>query len=437
MALAPVKLTDPLTRLPNRESFFSRLPEIISAEGKFKSTFGLLVVDIRRFHRINRIFGFEIGNIILQKLTDLLNSVRRPQDHLFRIGDNRFAMILMDLMNVGHAELAAQKIQRLLEPPFIHGEDKVSVDCTIGVMMFPDHAITTEGLLKGAEEVLHEARLNGQKIGIAQKEKHVESELSEYWDIELGLQTAIERQELQLYYQPQVSMDSGNPVGAEALIRWIHPLKGMIAPDLFIPIAEQTGHITEITNWLLNAAMRDACDWTDKWGPLTVSVNIPADFLLRPFLKDFVASALKLWGSDTVTLVLEITERSLIKDTDKCFKVLTEIRDMGVRVSIDDFGTGYSTLSYFQHIPVDELKIDQSFVFDILGNKANQNIVRLITDLAHSFELEVVAEGVENLPVLTKVKSYGVDIAQGYHYAKPMPSEEFQQWLLDFHSRVS
>jgi len=431
MALKPSGNVDPLTRLPGRTAFFEALPKVISSEKKFKSNFALLVIDIDQFYRLNRTYGFKIGDVILQKMTDLLNTVKRSQDHLFRIGENRFALILMDLMNAGHAELAAQKIHRYLASPFTVGENKVKVKCTIGIMLFPKHAITPESLIIGAESLLYEARLSGQNTAI-HKEKESTDGLSEFWDIELGLQSVIDNQELQLYYQPQMSLDSNMPIGAEALIRWIHPQKGMIPPDSFISVAEQTGHITPITNWVLNTAMRESAEWTDKWGPQTISVNIPPDFILRPFLKDFVASSIKLWSSDNVTLVLEIIERSLISDPKKCFAVLEEIRKMGVRVSIDDFGTGYSTLSYFQHIPVDELKIDQSFIFDLLGSKANQNIVRLITDLAHSFEMEVVAEGIEDRAVMDRVKKYHVDIGQGYFFSKPMPHEEYKEWLLNF-----
>ncbi len=415
----------------NRTAFFKLLAERVSTAEKHGTKIALLIVDIDRFHRINNIYGYHIGDQILLKLIELLNSVRRQQDYLYRIGDNRFALILRDIMNTGHAQLAAQKIQRLLEPPFHSNNNKIPVECTIGITVFPIHARTVEALVRECEEVLHNTRLSGQRTGVSVERKE-EDELSELWDLEMALGRALDKQQLHVYYQPQISIDSGAPVGAEALIRWIHPNKGLIQPGLFIPIAEKTGLIKPITNWLLNTVLRHSSKWTKKWGPLSASVNIPPDFILRPYLKDFIVSALHLWSSDNITLILEIIERSLMEKPELCFKVLEELHSMGIRISIDDFGTGYSTLSYFKFIPVDELKIDQSFVANLVNDKADQNIVRLITDLAHSFEMNVVAEGVGNSTTLNIIKKFGVDIGQGYHIARPMPADEFRTWLMEF-----
>lgn len=419
------------TQAIERAAFTKLLTDWVSIGGRHATKFAVLVVDIDRFRRLNNIHGYSIGDQILQKLTELLDSVKRPQDRLFRIGDNRFALVLKDIMNTGHAELAAQKVQRMLELPFQAGEESIPVTCTIGVSLYPVHGHNAEVLFKECEDVLYGARLAGKAVGVSIRQQE-DDELSELWDLEMALGRALDKQQLHVYYQPQLSIDTGAPVGAEALIRWIHPSKGMIRPDQFIPLAEKTGLIKPITNWLLNTVLRHSSKWTDQWGPLSVSVNIPPDFILRPYLKDFVASALRLWGSDNITLVLEIIERSLIEKPQLCFKVLMTLRDMGVRISIDDFGTGYSTLSYFKSIPVDELKIDQSFVKDLVTDNANQNIVRLITDLAHSFEMEVVAEGVEDAATLDHISKIGVDIGQGYHIARPMPAEEFHDWLLQF-----
>jgi len=433
MTTLPTASKDPLTRLPDRYALLDLLPKVIVAEKQRQSKFALLVIDIKGFHRINSIYGLKAGDVILKKMADLLQSVQRRQDYLLRMGDNRFALVLMDVMNAGHAELAARKIQHLLASPFLTSEDKIKLQCTVGIALFPQNAVTAEGLIKDAEDRLYEARKKGMEIGGARKSE-ADDPLPEYWEIEVGLQTIIEKQQLQLYYQPQISLDTRLPIGAEALVRWLHPKKGLIGPDVFIPIAERTGHISEITNWVLNRAMRESAMWTDHWGPLTVSVNIPPDFILQPLLKNIISSAVKLWGGDNITLVLEIIERSLIKEPQRCFEQLTQIQEMGVQVSIDDFGTGYSTLSYFRHIPVNELKIDQSFVIDLLESRANQNIVRLITDLAHSFDMKVVAEGIESAAVMEKVKSYGVDVGQGYYFAKPMPDKVFRDWLLDYRS---
>lgn len=415
----------------DRKAFFRLLSEWVSVSGRYGTKFALLLIDISRFHRVNHLHGYHIGDRILLKLEELLGTVRRPQDVLYRIGDNRFALVLKDIMNPGHAELAAQKIQRLLEMPFQSGDDPVPVSCTVGISLYPTHAHTAENLLRECEDVLNHARSTGEPVGISQREEEDEA-VSELWDLEMELARALDKQQLQVFYQPQVSINSGAPIGAEALIRWVHPHRGMVRPDIFIPIAEKTGLIKPITNWLLNTVLRHSTKWTDRWGELSVSVNIPADFILRPYLKDFVANALQLWSNKRITLVLEIVERSLIEEPERCFKVLNDLRSMGIRISIDDFGTGYSTLSYFKFIPVDELKIDQSFINNLTADKANQSIVRLITALAHSFEMAVVAEGIEDANTLQYIRKIGVDIGQGYHLARPMPAEEFRNWLTGY-----
>lgn len=426
----PLVTSDELTGLYDRKAFLGLLAKQVNDANTYKSKVALLIVDINRFFRINNIFGYEAGDEILKKMTLLLRSVIREQDFVARIGDNRFALILTGVMNVGHAELAAHKIVRMLQAPFLYGERKILVDCTIGISLCPLHASTPMFLMKECESVLHEAKEKNKKIGIS--ETLEDEEIPENWDIELALDDALDNDQLSVYYQPKISLDSGGVVGVEALLRWNHPSRGFIPPNYFIPLAERLGHIKPITNWIFNTALRQGAEWTDKWGPLSVAVNIPPDFLLMPDLKDLIGNALNIWGCENVMLSLEIVERSLVLEPEKSFSVLQELRDMGVSISIDDFGTGYSSLSYFEKLPVDELKIDKSFVTDVVNNAANQNIVKLIVDLAHAFDMEVVAEGVEDFSALQYLKKIKCDIAQGYYYAKPMPHEQLKDWLSNF-----
>ena len=422
--------TDELTGLYDRKTFLNLLSGQVKDANTYKSKIALLIVDINRFYRINNIFGYEAGDEILKKVALLLRSVIRDQDHVARIGDNRFALILNGVMNVGHAELAAHKITRLLQAPFMSGNRKIYVDCTIGISLCPLHASTPMFLVKECESVLHAAKENNKKIGVSATLE--DDEIPEDWDIELALDDALDKDQLQIYYQPKIALDSGGVVGVEALLRWKHPARGFIPPNYFIPIAERMGHIKPITNWIFNTALRQGSEWTDKWGPLSIAVNIPPDFILMPDLKDLVANAINLWGCDNITLTLEIIERSLVLEPEKSIAVLNDLRNMGVSISIDDFGTGYSSLSYFDQLPVDELKIDQSFVTNVVASKANQNIVRLIVDLAHAFDMEVVAEGVEDADALRHLKKIQCDIAQGYHFARPMPQEQITEWLENF-----
>jgi diguanylate cyclase (GGDEF)-like protein len=422
--------SDNLTGLHDRNAFLKLLSGHVKEANTYKSKVALLIVDINRFFRINNIFGYDTGDEILKKMALLLRSVIREQDYVARIGDNRFALILAGVMNVGHAELAAHKILRLLQSPFLLGEKKIVVDCTIAISLCPLHASNPMFLLKECESVLHGAKEKNIKIAVSQTLD--DEEIPDDWDIELALDDALDQDQLQVYYQPKIALDSGGIVGAEALLRWIHPTRGFIPPNYFIPIAERMGQIKPITNWLFNTVLRQGSEWPDKWGPLSIAVNIPPDFILMPDLKDLIGNALSLWGGGNISLALEIVERSLVLEPEKSFLIMEDLRAMGVAISIDDFGTGYSSLSYFEKLPVDELKIDQSFIFNVTSSPANQNIVKLIVDLAHAFDMEVVAEGVEDRDALLYLKKIKCDIAQGYYFAKPMPQDQIKDWLVKF-----
>jgi len=387
-------MEDKLTQLYDRENFFKLLSRHLVSAHDYNVKLALLVIDINRFDRINRLYDYPTGDLVLIQFAKLLKNIKRDQDYVARIGDNRFALILINIMNTGHAKLAAQKILRQLEVPFEIDAEKIIVEATIGISLCPLHASKTTALLKESEVALELARKNKQSIGITETSE--EDLISDTWDIELAIDEALGSQQFSLYYQPKVSLETGKPVGAEALLRWKHYSRGFIRPDIFIPIAEKTGHMKPITSWILNSVLRHSSKWTTKWGHLSVSANIPPDLILQLDLKDFVSNAIKLWGNDDVTLVLEIIERSLVEDTERCFEVLREMQAMGVKISIDDFGTGYSSLAYFKLLPIDELKIDQSFVFDLVKDKANEKLVSLMIELAHNFDLHVVAEGIED-----------------------------------------
>ena len=423
-------MEDKLTQLYDRETFFKLLAQHIVSTHDHKLKLALLVIDINRFDRINRLYDYTVGDRVLKQFSKLLFSVKRKQDYLARIGDNRFALILVNVMNQGHAKLAAQKIIRLLEVPFDIGADRLMVEATIGISLCPLHASKTTALLKSSEIALESARKNKELIGITENSK--EELLSDNWDIELDIAEAIQTQQFAIYYQPKISLKTGKPIGAEALLRWKHRNRGFVSPEIFIPIAEKTGHIKPITSWILNSVLRHSSKWTTKWGQLSVSVNIPPDLIFQLDLKDYVNNAIKLWGNDRVNLILEILERSLVEDTEKCFEILKEMQAMGVKISVDDFGTGYSSLAYFKLLPIDELKIDQSFIFDLVKDKANRSLVRMMIDLARSFELKTVAEGIEDRETFELLSDMGCDIAQGYFMAKPMPHDEFKHWLKNF-----
>lgn len=425
---------DELTGLQHRRSFLATLRQQVGFSNDRQSLLALLVCDIDGFARLNAAHGYDFGDQALKYVAQHLRAIARPQDYVGRIGDNRFALLLPRIMNQGHAELAVQQMIRHLEVPFQAAQGSVRLNATIGAALCPGHASHPEHLLRQAEKSLEAARAQGAPW-MFPPDSGDEQGFSEFWDLEIDLDGAIQRGELLLGYQPQLSAADLQPLGAEALMAWPHRTRGVVPASQFIPIAEKTGQIRPMTMWALNTALRQAAHWQHP-APLAVSVNVPAEMVAREDLPDMVENALQLWGEPGVQLVLEITERSLVADPDRSFGVLSCIRDMGVKVSIDDFGTGYSCLAYFKHIPADELKIDRSFVMGMTSDAGSADIASLIIDLAHRFGLSVVAEGVEDEATLAMLRQRGCDAVQGHLFAKAMRSDAFGKWLQQASSTV-
>ncbi len=423
-------MKDPVTGLFRRQQFLHILDSEVSEAATHQVSLALLVLDIHQFGRINIKHGYAAGDSTLQAVAKVLGEVRREGDQVARVGDNQFALILPGVLNSGHAELAAHKIQRLLDVPVYLEHDTIHCVADIGIALFPEHARGADALLAAADEAQRRARLSGQPFCVAQQ--HADDECSEHWDIEMALEDAIQKSEMRVYFQPKISLVTGKPTGAEALVRWENPFRGIVAPDEFIPIAESTGFIRPLTEWMLNSALRLASEWEHPWGRQEVSVNVPTQILERADFVDTVMSARELWRSEDSRLCIEILEQSFIENIDEVFAKLKGLQDQDVKISIDDFGTGYSSLSYFRDIPADELKIDRSFVAGLLKERDNANIVELIVDLAHRFGLQVVAEGVEDVQTLSALKKLHCDIAQGYFIARPMPAAEYHHWLANY-----
>jgi diguanylate cyclase (GGDEF)-like protein len=423
-------IEDDLTGLHNRRSFLALLRRHVGLANERKTNLALVVADVDGFARLNAAHGYEFGDRALHHIAQQLRTMARTQDYVARIGDNRFALILPGVMNAGHAELAVQKLFRLFEVPFDGGSGRVRMTATVGVALCPLHATQPEFLLLQAEKSLELARATGQRW-LFPPESSDDQGLSELWDLEIELDGAVQRGETFLVYQPKLRLVDLVPVGAEALMRWQHRSRGLVSPGQFIPIAEQTGQIKRMTIWALNSALRHAGEWKLPHVPFNVAVNVPPELVGQDDLPDLVENALNLWSTPDVQLVLEITERSLVMDPRHSFRILSRIRDMGVKISIDDFGTGYSCLAYFKDIPADELKIDRSFVSGMLIDATCADITSLIIDLAHRFGLHVVAEGVEDEETLEALRVRHCDVVQGHLFAKAMDLGDFSRWLSD------
>ena len=423
---------DVTTGLFSRERFFKILERQVQSANESKVSTALLVIEIQRFRAINVNYGYSAGDEVLKSFAELLGKIQRQGDYAARIGNDCFALLLTRVVNPGHAKLAAFKIQQLLEIPLKIGDSEIRCDAIIGIALCPLHTSRPEGLLTTAEEALLYAKRREQKLGFLDHEK--KSEISEHWDIEYELRGAIDRSEFAVFFQPKLSILNRRPVpiGAEALIRWNSRSRGIVSPVVFLPIAESMGLMKPLTIWMLNSALRLSQRWPEKWGDLVVSVNIPPNIVSQADFVDIVLSTTNLWKSERITLCVEILEQSMVQDPSETFDKLKELREHGIKISIDDFGTGYSSLSYFRDIPADELKIDKSFVFNLLQNESNLNIVGLIIDLARRFGLSVVAEGVENRETLEKLIALKCDQVQGYFFSRPIPSDEFPVWLSKF-----
>ena len=420
-------MNDLLTGLYNRAKFFDVLKHTVRKAAEFSAPVGLLIIDIQRFRKINKNYGYDTGDAVLQAVAGVLKKVCREGDCVARIGDDQFAMLLARVINTGHAKLAAAKIQRLLDVPIMVKERKIRCSAVIGISLYPFNTSEPRELLQTAELFLERAKYMELPIGFSEEKE--EEGISEEWDIEVSLGESIARSELRIFFQPKISLDTGKPVGAEALVRWKSPSRGLISPAVFLPVAATIGFFKPLTIWMLNSALRLSSGWTQKWGRLSVSVNIPPSLLEQSDFVDLVMSAEELWQRDNVDLCLEVLEESLVSDVQLAFQKLNTLREHGVKIAIDDFGTGYSSLSYFRDIPTDELKIDQSFVKELQKDETNAHIVSLIIEIAHRFGLQVVAEGVEDHDALMYLKENGCDQAQGYYFAKPMPAASFLDWL--------
>jgi len=338
-------MQDPVTHLPLRTGFFQDLEQQVDFARRHDVQLGLLIIDVNQLKRINRLYGYQSGDAVLLFVADTLRSIARPQDLLARMGNGTFALMLAGILNEGHAMLAAHKIMRAFAQPVAVHEVNVDVVVTIGISMFPGHGKQAGHLVRYAEEAVTLARKN--ESGLEVFPENAAADCSRNWLIDVQLESALDRDELELFYQPKIDIRSRRVVGAEALVRWNNSQYGLMMPDVFIPIVERTGKMKTLTTWAINRALREAMEWQGVWEGMTVSVNVPAPMVPQADFPDIVRNTLNIWGAGQAGLVLEITESTLIEEKEKSFRNLQAVREMGVKISIDDFGTGYSSLSYF------------------------------------------------------------------------------------------
>jgi len=413
---------DSLTGLPNRLALLMRLGQLLPEARRHEWKVGIMFIDLDRFKIINDTLGHQVGDELLREVACRLSSVVRETDFVARLGGDEFVVILPGIANPADTALVASKIVNALSTPIEAEGHELHTSPSIGISLFPDDGPDGDSILKNADTAMYHAKSAGRN-NYQFFAADMNQIATERLDIERKLRHAISRNELALVYQPQFRADSSRPTGVEALLRWHHPTDGMISPDRFIPVAEETGMIVEIGDWVMLTACREMKHWIDNGlKPLRVAVNVSARQLRRRDFCETVAGALAESGLPAELLELEITESSVMENPQEAIHILERIGRMGISLAIDDFGTGYSSLAYLKLFPIDHLKIDRSFVRDIEHDLNDRAIAFGTIALAHSLGLNVIAEGVETADQLELLRANGCDEVQGYLFSKPLTS---------------
>jgi diguanylate cyclase (GGDEF)-like protein len=420
---------DSLTNLANRNLLCDRVAHAIARGRRYKAGIALCVIGLDKFRLINDSLGFAAGSEVLRAVAARLRSRFRAVDTIARPGGDEFALLLVDQAGDPPVGRQVQRLQEVFAQPFPAGERDVHVGAAIGVAVFPQDGDVAETLLKRAEIAMHRAKEQGQNA-FRMFTAGMDARAAERLSLENDLRGAIERNELFLHYQPRVDLKSGRIHGAEALVRWQHPQRGLISPASFIPLAEETGLILPIGEWVLRSACLQSRAW-QRAGlePLAVSVNISAPQFRQAGLAGRVAALLRETELDPRLLELELTESLVMHDAEEVIAILRELKGMGVMLAIDDFGTGYSSLAYLKRFPVDHLKIDQSFVRGIAEDADDAAIVSAVISLGKSLGLRLVAEGVETEAQRAFLEARGCEEIQGYLVGRPIPASELEARL--------
>ncbi len=410
-------------------TFLRTLAKALQDQARIEASLGLIIANVGNLDHLKSVFGYQKTMSSLTEMARSLKEIVSGEDAVVRFGDGKFGILLMSLKNSGHLVLAANKILRTIRRGYEVGGVTLEAELEMGATVSGYGNNDAEAVLQQAETALLAARQENVDFLIYEPDQT--SRIASALHLEKEIDSALENNEISMFYQPKVAADDLRPVGAEALMRWSHPLRGFVPPDVFIPVADAGGQIEPLTWFAVNTAFRQLNDWPSQWGPLSVAVNVTPGLVQQADLAEQVTTAQRLWNVPEGSATIEVTENALMHP-GQCFATLQALRELGVHVSIDDFGTGYSSLSYFNDIPADELKIDQSFVRKMLEDEGYARIVRTIINLAHDFELQVTAEGVEDEPTAEALAALGCDFLQGYYFSRPLPQADFITWLADY-----
>src|SRR3954452_5235667 len=418
---------DGLTGLPNRGSFYDQVTAAVRTRAS-DSLVAVMIVDLDRFKEVNDTLGHHSGDELLREAGDRLTTALRDGDVLSRLGGDEFAVLLPHTESVEAACAVARRLCDALEEPFVLHGLTVHLEASLGIALYPDHGDDVETLIQHADVAMYVAKTSTSSYELynCRHDRHSAGRLALLGE----LRHAIDNDEFTLHYQPKASLSTGDVDGVEALVRWLHPERGMVPPDEFIPLAEQTGVIKPLTAWVLDAALAQCRAWRDSGLNLTVAVNLSVRNLLDAHLPEAIAGLLRTHELPPSALELEITESTIVADQVRALDVLTRLNAMGIGLSVDDFGTGYSSLAYLKDLPVRELKIDRKFVNNMTEDGDDAFIVRSTIALGRNLGLQVVAEGVETEAVWDQLALLGCDVAQGYYLTRPLPAADLTDWLV-------
>ena len=426
---------DGLTGLPNRALFRDRLEAAIGEAAKTGAPLSVMVMDLDRFKYVNDTLGHTIGDQLLVEVGQRLHSALGQQPAtVARLGGDEFAVLLID-GSEDDALRCARNLLTVLERPMLLEGQVVDVGASIGLVCCPQHGDDASTLMRRADIAMYAAKRTG--AGCLIYDIRHDTQTPERLSLMGELRHAVEHDDLTVYYQPKMDIATGQVNHVEALVRWDHATRGFVAPDRFIPFAEQTGYIKSITRWVARRVVAQSAEWRERGLHLQVSINVSARDLLGTELPDFFEGVLREYKVDPSMIWIEITESAVMDDPAHALSTLEKLHNMGLRLSIDDFGTGYSSLAYLKRMPVDEIKIDKSFVMGMVTERDDEVIVRSTIDLGHNMGLKVVAEGVENDDILGRLRDWNCDMAQGYLLSRPLPAHKLEDWVLAWRAKAA
>ncbi|HEX3578526.1 MAG TPA: EAL domain-containing protein [Thermoanaerobaculia bacterium] len=430
VALKHQAMHDGLTDLPNRMMLFDRLAEALEAARSDRRLIALLLMDLDRFKEVNDTFGHHFGDVLLKQVAFRLRNQLHVDDTVARLGGDEFAIVLTSALDANAVAMTARRILNSLQQPFFVEGQVLEVGASIGIALYPQHGSDARTLMRRADVAMYATKQSNAGFTFHERDEP-ESRVPDQLSLVVEMRTAIERNEFELYYQPKRHLHSGLITRVEVLVRWNHPRRGLLMPVSFVPIAERTGLIKPMTDWILDKALQQCREWQDAGAPIHVAVNVSAKSLLEETLPSKVQWLLDKWNIDPRFLKIEITESSIMADPAHALAIMSMLQSMGVRLSVDDFGTGYSSLTHLRELPIDEIKIDKAFVLGMLTSEADAAIVRTVIDLAHNLGKQVCAEGVEDGETLRRLEEMGCDLAQGYFISHAIPAAALMEWLTE------